>query len=97
VVRAEQTLPTHTWFTLFEGSSNPRVREARIAAGPPEAAVDSVVLDPLEPGRSGRVYRNGNLAFAWRVPLIGPGTYPVSVRMFFPMWSRATLGLPQSR
>lgn len=27
------------------------------------------------------------------VPLISPGTYPVSVRMFFPMWSRATLGL----
>ncbi len=31
------------------------------------------------------------------VPLISPGTYPVSVRMFFPMWSRATLGLSPSR
>jgi hypothetical protein len=31
------------------------------------------------------------------VPLINPGTYPVSVRMFFPMWSRATLGLSPSR
>lgn len=30
------------------------------------------------------------------VPLISPGTYPVSVRMFFPMWSRATLGLSPS-
>lgn len=30
------------------------------------------------------------------VPLISPGTYPVSVRMFFPMWSRATLGLSTS-
>ncbi len=27
------------------------------------------------------------------VPLISPGIYQVSVRMFFPMWSRATLGL----
>ena len=31
------------------------------------------------------------------LPLIGPGTYPVSVQTFFPMWSRATLGLPPSR
>ena len=31
------------------------------------------------------------------VPLIGPGTYPVSVRMLFPMWSRATPGLSASR
>jgi hypothetical protein len=152
VVGAEQTPPTQTWFTLFEGSSNSRVREAKVAAGTPEAAVDSVVLDPPEPGRSGLVYLNGNLAFAWRVPspaapsarlvglnhdvyrrdstgsvmlnriqavmhvstapspgtlevvgrgdavaLISPGTYPVSVRMFFPMWSRATLGLSPSR
>lgn len=34
---------------------------------------------------------------AGAVPLISPGTYPVSVRMFYPMWSRATLGLPPSR
>jgi hypothetical protein len=31
------------------------------------------------------------------LPLISPGTYPVSVRMFFPMWSRATLGLPPEK
>ncbi len=28
--------------------------------------------------------------------LINPGTYPVSVSAYFPMWSRATLGLPPS-
>ena len=152
VVGAEQTPPTQTWFTLFEGSSNPRVREAKIASGIPETAIDSVVLAPPEPGRSGRVYLHGNLAFTWRVPspaapsarllglnhdvyrrdstgtvmltqiqalmhvsaapsagtlevvgragavpLISPGTYPVSVRMFYPMWSRATLGLSPPR
>ena len=30
------------------------------------------------------------------VPWIGPGTYPVVVQTFFPMWSRATLGLQPS-
>ena len=152
VVGAEQTSPTQTWFTLFEGSSNPRVREAKVASGTSETAVDSVVLAPPEPGGSGRVYLRGNLAFKWRVPspaapsarlvglnhdvyrrdstgtlvlnriqalmhvsaassagtlevvsragavpLLSPGTYPVSVRMFYPMWSRATLGLSPSR
>ncbi len=149
VVGAEQTLPTRTWFSLFEGSSNPRVREVKIAAVIDEASVDSVSLDPPGTQPGGRVYVNGNLALSWRVPspappsarLVGlnhdvyrrdstgnvslnriqalmhvsaatsagtlevagheglvpsisPGTYPISVRMFFPMWSRATLGLP---
>ncbi len=151
VVGAEQTLPTRTWFSLFEGSSNPRVRDAKLAAAIDEASVDSVLLDPPGTGRGGRVYVNGKLALSWSVPsaaapsvsllglnhdvyrrdstgtvalnriqalmhvsaatspgtlevvgnqglvpLIGPGTYPVSVRIFFPMWSRATLGLSPS-
>ncbi|HVP40118.1 MAG TPA: hypothetical protein VMS93_13150 [Candidatus Saccharimonadales bacterium] len=148
VVGAERTPPTRTWFSLFEGSSNPLVYKVKTAAGIAEASVDSVILDP--PGRQGggRVYLNGDLALSWHVPspaapsarllglnhdvfrrdstgsvvlnqiqavmhvaadtspgtlevtgrpgavpLISPGTYPVSVRMFFPMWSRATLGL----
>jgi hypothetical protein len=148
VVGAEQTMPTRTWFSLFEGSSNPRVREVKMAAVIDEASVDSVFLDPPGTQRGGRVYLSGNLALSWRVPspiapsarlvglnhdvyrrdstgklalnriqalmhvsaatspgtlevvgheglvpLISPGTYPISVRMFFPMWSRATLGL----
>lgn len=148
VVGAEQTPPTRTWFSLLEGSSNPRVCEVKIAAGIAETPVDSVILDPAGLQRGGRVYLNGNLALSWHVPspaapsasllglnhdvyrrdstgsvvlnriqalmhvtadpspgtlevvsrpgvvpLISPGTYPVSVRMFFPMWSRATLGL----
>ncbi len=149
VVGAEKTPPTRTWFSLFEGSSNPQVCEVKTAAGIAETPVDSVVLDSPGPQRGGRVYLNGTLAFSWRVtspaapksrllglnhdvykrdstgsvvlnriqalmhvvadsspgslevmarsgvlPLISPGTYPVSVRAFFPMWSRATLGLP---
>jgi len=151
VVGAERTPPTGTWFTLLEGSSNPRVREAKLAAGIAETVIDSVFLDPPGPQGGGRVYLGGNLAFSWRVPspaapsarlvglnqdvyrrdssgsvvlnriqavvhvsadpspgtlevgrvgtlpLIGPGSYPVSVRMFFPMWSRATLGLSPAR
>ncbi len=149
VIGSEQTLPTRTWFSLFEGSSNPRVRELKTAAAINEASVDSVSLDPPGTQGGGRVYLKGDLALSWRVPspaapsarlvglnhdvyrrdstgnvalnriqavmhvsagtspgtlevlgheglvpLINPGTYPVSVRIFFPMWSRATLGLP---
>ena len=152
VVGAEQTLPTRTWFSLFEGSSNPRVREVKTAAVIDEALIDSVSLDPPGANPGGRVHLNGNLALSWRVPspaapsarlvglnhdvyrrdstgnvalnriqalmhvsvatspgtlevagheslvrLISPGSYPVSVRMFFPMWSRATLGLPPEK
>lgn len=152
VVGAEQTLPTRTWFSLFEGSSNTRVRDVKKATVLDEASVDSVFLDSPGIQRGGRVYLEGNLALSWRVPspaapsvrllglnhdvyrkdptgnvalnriqalmhisaassqgilevvghegllpLIAPGTYPVSVRMFFPMWSRATLGLSPSQ
>lgn len=152
VVGAEQTLPTRTWFSLFEGTSNSRVRDVKLAAVIDEASVDSVFLDPPRTPCGGRVYLNGNLALSWRVPspvapsarlvglnhdvyrrdstgntllnriqalmhvsaatspgtlevaghegivpLLNPGTYPVLVRMFFPMWSRATLGLSPSR
>ena len=148
VVGAEQTPPTQTWFTVLEGSSNPRVREAKVATGVAESVVDSVFLAAPGSQRGGRAYLSGNLAFLWRVPspatpsvrllglnfdvyrrdstgrvvlnriqalmhvtadqspgtlevvgpagivpLISPGSYPVSARMFFPMWSRATLGL----
>ncbi len=149
VVGAEKTPPTRTWFTLFEGSSNPQVCGVKMAVGIAETPIDSVSLDSPGPQRGGRVYLNGALAFSWRVtspvapsfrllglnhdvyrrdstgsvvlnriqalmdvaadsspgtlevmgpagvlPLVNPGTYPVSVRIFFPMWSRATLGLP---
>ena len=152
VVGAERTLPTRTYFTLLEGSSNPRVREAKLASGASEATVDSVVLVPPGTHGEGRAYVRGDLALSWRVaspappsaslvglnldvyrrdstgamflnriqalmhvssdptpgtldvagrpgvvPLIRPGTYPASVRIFFPMWSRATQGLSPSR
>jgi hypothetical protein len=152
VVGAERTLPTRTYFALLEGSSNPRVREAKIASGASETSVDSVVLVPPGTPGEGRVLLGGGLAFSWRVPspaapsarlvglnldvyrrdstgavvlnriqalmhvsadpspgtldvvgragvvpLLRPGVYPASVRIFFPMWSRATQGLAPSR
>jgi hypothetical protein len=141
VVGAERTLPTRTWFTLFDGSTNQRVRAARTASGTLQAPIDSVSLDPPGPGRGGRVFLGGNVNYSWGVlspatpsarlvgvnhdvyardpagnvvlnrvqvlmhvsagpsrgtlkvvgstdplPMIGPGTYPVSVQTFFPMW-----------
>jgi hypothetical protein len=152
VVGAERTLPTRTYVTLLEASSNPRVRQAKIASGASEASVDSVVLIPPGKPGEGRVYLNGNLAMRWQasslaapsarlvglnldvyrrdsrgtvflnriqvlvhvsadpspgtldvtgraegVPVISPGTHPASVRIFFPMWSRATQGLSPLR
>ena len=148
VVGAERTLPTKTWFTLFLGSSNPRVREAKKTAGTIVAPIDSVFLDLPGSQRSGRFSLDRSLSYTWQVlspvtPLTGlvglnhdvytrdsagnivlnriqalmhvsaagsqgtlevvgetdalsllnPGTYPVSVSTFFPMWSRATMGL----
>jgi len=152
VVGAERTLPTRTWYNLLEASSNPQVREAKLAAGIPDAVIDSVFLVAPGAAAGGRVYLGGNLAFSWRipspavpsvrlvglnldvyrrdsagsillnriqalmhvsadpspatlevvggtgaVPFISPGTYLVSARVFFPMWSRATLGLAPMR
>jgi hypothetical protein len=152
VVGAERTLPTRTWFNLFTGSSNPRVREAKMASGTMVAPIESVLVDPPGPDRHGRVSLSRELDYSWHVlspvtplaglvgvnhdvysrdsagnvvlnriqallhvsagpsqgtlevaggpdplQLISPGTYPVSVSTFFPMWSRATLGLSPSR
>jgi hypothetical protein len=151
VVGAERTLPTRTWFSLFTGSSNPRVREAKMASGTAQAPIEGVFLDPPGPQRRGRVSLSKDLHYSWGVsdatplsrlvglnhevyvrdparnvvlnriqalmhvaaapskatltvvggtsplPLISPGTYPVSVTTFFPMWSRATLGIAPPR
>ena len=61
VIGAEQTSKTATWFSLLEGTSNPRVSEVKVAAGISETRVDSAFLDPPDPGRGGRVYMNGKL------------------------------------
>lgn len=152
VVGAERTQPTRTWLGLFYGSSNPRVRQARRAAGAAPAQVEGVFLAPPGPQRAGRVSVQGGLEYSWDVAtpaapsarLVGlnhdvharnaagdfvlnriqalvrvaagpsqgtmkiaggedppgwiqPGIYPVWVSTFFPMWSRATLGLAPSR
>ncbi len=151
VVGSEQSQPTKTWFGLFMGCNNPRVRETKLALGSVEYQIDSLSLDPPGVGWGGRVYLEGKPIFMWHVPLstkppvrliginhdiyardstgnvvfkrvqalgrlaaagsqgtlnvagqsnlfpfIHPGTYTVSVRPFFPIWVRTTLGLSPS-
>lgn len=151
VVGAEQTLPTRTWFSLFSGSSNPRVRASKTVSGTTQAQVEDMHLDAPGPQRHGRVSLSKDLVCSWEVldaaptsrliglnldvyvrdaagnvvlnriqallhvcagpskgsltvaggtdtlPFISPGTYPVMVTTFFPMWSRATLGAAPPR
>ena len=152
VVGAEKTLPTKTWFCLFVGSTNPKVRADKTASGTLVAPIDTVLMDLPTPQRGGMVSLGKNMSFSWDVtspakpssrlvgvnndvyvrgpngkvvlnsiqallhvsagpsrgtlkvvgesdalPLIRPGTYPVTVQVFFPIWSRATLGLSPSR
>ena len=151
VVGSERTLPTKTWFSLFTGSSNPRVREAKRASGTAQAPIEGVFLDAPGPQRRGRVSLSKDLHYSWDVsgatpssrlvgvnhdvyvrdpagkvvlnriqalvhvsagpsgatltvagganplPLVSAGAHPASVTTFFPMWSRATLGLAPSR
>jgi len=46
VVGAQQTRPTMTWLSLFDGSANLQARETRIAAGSVQVPIESVSLDP---------------------------------------------------
>jgi hypothetical protein len=151
VVGAQQTLPTRTWFTLFSGSSNPKVRAAKMDLGTVQIPIDRIFLDPPGSQRGGQVLLDKNVNISWSVmspvtpsvkmvgvnhdvytrdsarnivlnriqallhvysryapgtlkvvgesdamPLIKPGTYLVLVSTFFPMWSRANLGLSTS-
>lgn len=152
VVGAEFTRPTQTWYSLYEGTSNPRILDAKTTKSITERQVDSLFLDPPGSQLGGRVYLNGNMQLSWQVPisvvpsvslvgvnhdvyrkdstgavflnqiqvllhvsanpssgtleienseslvpLLKPGTYPVTVRVFFPIWSRATCSLTPAR
>jgi hypothetical protein len=74
VVGAKQTRPTMTWLSLFDGSTNPQAREARMAAGSVQVPIESVFLDPPGPERGGRVTFSRNLTYSWdvvsEVPLV---------------------------
>jgi hypothetical protein len=67
VVGAEQTLPTRTWFSLFSGSNNPRVRTAKTASRTAQAEIEGVHLDAPGPQRHGRVTLNKDLHYSWEV------------------------------
>jgi hypothetical protein len=67
VIGAEQTLPTRTWFSLFSGSNNPRVRAAKTASGTAQAQIEGVHLDTPGPRRHGRVSLSEDLHYSWEV------------------------------
>jgi hypothetical protein len=79
VVGAQQTRPTMTWLSLFDGSTNRRAREARMAAGCVQVPIESVSLDPPGPKRGGRVIFNQNLTYLWNVTSVVPPVRLVGV------------------
>jgi hypothetical protein len=68
VIGAEQTLPTKTWFSLFSGSNNPRVRQAKGAAGTEQAPIETVFLEAPGPKRRGEISLSRDLRYSWEVP-----------------------------
>jgi hypothetical protein len=79
VVGAQQTRPTMTWFSLFDGSTNRKARVARMAAGSVQVPIESVSLDPPGPKRGGRVSFDRNLTYAWDVVSAVPAVRLVGV------------------
>jgi hypothetical protein len=68
VIGAEQTLPTRTWFNLFSGSDNPRVRQAKGAAGTEQSPIETVFLEAPGPKRRGEISLSRDLRYSWEVP-----------------------------
>jgi hypothetical protein len=72
VIGAEQTLPTRTWFSLFSGSNNARVRQAKGAAGTEQSPIETVFLEAPGPKRRGRISLSRDLHYSWEVPEAEP-------------------------
>ena len=67
VIGAQQTRPTMTWLSLFDGATNLQARGARMAAGNVQVPIDSVFLDPPGPEHCGSVHISQNLTYSWTV------------------------------
>ena len=59
VVGAQQTRPTMTWLSLFDGSTNRQAREVRMAAGSVQVPIEGISLDPPAPNRGGQFRSTG--------------------------------------
>ncbi len=79
VAGAERTLPTFTWFALFAGSSNARIRESWTAAGTPALPLRGVSLHPHAPRQRGRVSVAEGLGFSWQAQSAEPFARLVAV------------------
>jgi hypothetical protein len=67
VVGAQETRPTMTWFSVFDGNTNGRARKARLASGCVQVPIEAVVIDPPGPTRGGRISVAKGLRYSWRV------------------------------
>ncbi len=79
VVGAQQTRPTMTWFSVFDGNSRRRVRGARLVAGSVLTPIDGVFLDPPRAERGGRASLARNLTYTWHVVSAPPPASLVGV------------------
>ncbi len=79
VVGAERTLPTRTWFSLFSGCNNPRVREAKGSAGTRQLPIERITLDPPGARRGGRLVVSKDLAYSWSVASVAPSARLVGI------------------
>lgn len=79
VVGAQITRPTMTWVRLFDGSTNPQHRNARMTAGSVLTAIEGVSLDPPGSQRGGRASLGKGLVYSWRVVSAPPPARMVGV------------------
>ncbi len=76
---AQRTLPTLTWFALFTGSSDPRIRGSLKGAGTPSLPLIGVSLNPHAQRQRGRVSVAEGLAFSWQARSAEPFARLVAV------------------
>lgn len=65
LVGVEQTLPTMTWFNVFNGAREQEVREAFGHSGTRSQPIDDVELTTRPEGRGGTVWVREGLQYSW--------------------------------
>jgi hypothetical protein len=61
----EETLPTMTWFNVFNGTRDPRVREAFAASGTHSQPINDLELSTRAGGQGGSVLIDESLRYSW--------------------------------
>ncbi len=76
---AQRTLPTSTWFALFDGSNNARHRKLRAASGAPTFPVENLSLESPGPTLRGRADVGSGLSYSWEAQAAPPFARLVTV------------------